>query len=141
MKIGNTHLVMYMEKRIVLIDTNFLMIPYQFKIEIFSEIRHLLDMEYKLAVSSATVRELEYISKGRTKGAIAARVAKKIIDARESKIEVIKTILGADQFIEEFANAKKGIVCTNDMRLRQKIRKSGIKIIALKSKSKIGFIR
>ena len=48
-----------MEK--ILLDTNFLLIPSQFKVDIFSEIKRICNFSYKLYVLDKSVGELNYI--------------------------------------------------------------------------------
>jgi len=45
-----------------------------------------------------------------------------------------------DDWIVDYAKDTRAIVCTNDTKLRKRLKAFGIKIITLKSKSKIGFV-
>ncbi|MEK6981765.1 MAG: PIN domain-containing protein [Candidatus Micrarchaeota archaeon] len=120
------------------LDTNFLLIPQQFKIDIFSELNYLLE-EYKMVVSSATVRELENISKKMSKAGRAAKFARKLLESHP-EIEVIPTTLNADDFIVAYAKENRVVVCTNDIALKKRMNRIRVKLITLKSKAKIGFV-
>ena len=48
--------------RNIILDTNFLMIPLQFKVDIFSEIERICNFKYELLVPEASVKELENLS-------------------------------------------------------------------------------
>ena len=45
-------------KKKVIIDTNFLLIPGQFMVDIFTEIQRILDFPYELYVVGETITEL-----------------------------------------------------------------------------------
>lgn len=119
--------------RIVIIDTNFLLIPLQFKVDIFSEFERVCRFHYKLCVLSESVRELEGITqnqKGKSKK--AAEFALKLV--RLKKIHVIETEKGyVDSLILEIAK-KEDIVATQDAELRRKLAAKGISVIHLRSR-------
>lgn len=125
--------------KVAILDTNFLLIPHQFKIDIFTELNYLLE-EHKKVLSSATVNELDGISKKMSKAGLAARFAKKILE-KHPEIDVIPTKLNADDFIVAYSKEHdRVVVCTNDIRLKRRINRIRVKIITLKSKSRIGFV-
>ena len=120
-------------KRIIL-DTNFLLIPGQFKVDIFEEIRRISNFMYQLCIIDKSLEELEkIITTGNTKDKTAARIALKLIKLK--KIAKIKTTgnKNVDDLIMDLAS-KDGIVATQDKELKQKLRKRSIPIIILKQK-------
>ena len=125
-------------ERIAIIDTNFFLIPHQFGLDIISELNKLLDDYGVLTTSSAIVRELNEIGKGKGKTGVAARFALKIIET--NKIKIVEAEGNADAWIINYAKENNAIVCTNDINLKRKLKETRIKIISLKSKSKIGFV-
>lgn len=125
--------------QVVVLDTNFLLIPGQFGIDIFSELFFFLHGKYQLVVPSAVIDELSKLSGKMGKKGMAARLALKIIDVRKNEITIMKSKAPADEWIIKFAIDKKAIVCTNDKALRTKVKKAGLKVLTLKSKSKVGF--
>ncbi|RLI92644.1 MAG: nucleotide-binding protein [Candidatus Altiarchaeales archaeon] len=124
--------------KLILIDTNFFLIPYQHKIDIFQEISRLIDEKYSIVTLSSVLRELESIEEGSMgRDGIAARIALRLI--REKRIEVIDSDHAGDKSIIEFAkNNKNVIVCTNDKKLKKKLRQLGVGIIDMRDKSHLG---
>jgi len=120
-------------KRIIL-DTNFLLIPIQFRVDIFEEIRRICDFRYQLHIVDKTIEELErIIEKEKTKDKAAARFALKLVKAK--KIKKIKT--KSDKYVDDIMVdlvKKEDIVATQDMELKQKLRKKGITLIVLRQK-------
>ncbi len=127
-----------MPPRPVILDTNFLLVPFQFKINIMKEIEYLLEISHKFVISSRTITELKNIGKGKGKDGVAARLALKLID--NNPIEVVENGLHVDHWILEYAKENDAIVCTNDAPLRRKLKRLGIKIVSMKSKSSLGFV-
>ncbi len=125
-------------KKIVL-DTNFLLIPFYYKIDIFSEIAYSIQTSYKLIIPSSVVYELKSLSKNKGKEGIAARLALKIIETRKKDVAIISTTLKPDDWIAQFAEKENAIVCTVDKELKKKIKSLGRSVITLRSKSRIWF--
>lgn len=129
----------FMPPRLVILDTNFLLVPFQFKIDVFSEIDYLLEVSYQLVVSSASVSELKRIAKKVGRNGMAARLAVKTLDANSKKIEIIQSDEYVDDWILDYALRTGAIVCTNDGKLRKRLIEGDVKVITLKGKSRIGF--
>lgn len=124
--------------RVIIIDTNFFLIPHQFGLDIISELKYLLDYYGDFVTSSSITRELKAIGKGKGKNGAAARFALKLIE--KNKIKIIESEGNADAWLINYAKNNKAIVCTNDIYLKHALKNLGVKIISLKSKSKIGFV-
>jgi len=121
-------------KRIIL-DTNFLTIPYQFNIDIFEEIDRVVEGEYELITLDCVVDELEKLKKTRGKNAAAAKVG--LILIKEKNVKVIKTNeKKVDNVIYKIAD-NKTIVATNDRDLIKKLKNKNVKILYLRSKKHI----
>ncbi len=129
-----------MPPRKIIIDTNFFLIPYQFKIDILTELEHLIDVHHIFIITSKTVKELEKISKNAGKQGAAGRLALKILEANKGTIEMVESDRPVDRWIEEYAEKHGAIVCTNDIRLKNKLKDNGIKVISLRGKTKIGYV-
>ncbi len=129
-----------MPGRPIILDTNFLLIPFRFKLNIISEIDYLVDRSHYYVVSSQTIEELKHIGKNRGKDGIAARLAIKMIKANSEIIQVIESNEYVDDWVVKYATENNAIACTNDAGLRGRLKKLKIKAITLKSKSKLGFI-
>ncbi|MDD5171430.1 MAG: nucleotide-binding protein [Candidatus ainarchaeum sp.] len=129
-----------MPSRPVILDTNFLLVPFQFKINILRELEYLLETSHHYVISSKTMDELKKLGKMIGKDGMAARLAIKLVEANRSKIEVIRSSKYVDEWIVDYAKQHGAIVCTNDGALRKKLKSLDIKVISMKSKSKLGVV-
>jgi len=127
-----------MPPRPVVLDTNMLLVPFKFKVDIFAEMDYLMDFSHVYVISSKTVDELKNIGRIAGKVGMAARLALKMLEARE--VKVVKNDLPVDDWIFEYAVANTAIVFTNDSELRRRLKAGKIKVGALKSRSKLGFV-
>jgi uncharacterized protein len=129
-----------MPSRPVVLDTNFLLVPFQFKIDILKELDFLVDVSHRFVVSSRTVDELNAIGRAIGKDGMAARLALKMLDANKERIDIIESDDEVDDWIVAYASGNKAIVCTNDSKLRRRLKHAGVKVAAMKSRSKVGFV-
>ncbi|MCL2550225.1 MAG: hypothetical protein FWE78_04795, partial [Methanimicrococcus sp.] len=129
----------------VLIDTNGFMIPVQFGIDIFSELRRLGFSQFLTVF--AVVFELERLAqtaKGNDKA--AARIALQLAE----QCQVISGFAGAsdlgafskyaDDIITMVATEHSLAVLTNDAGLRQKLLKNKIRVISMRQTKRLDFI-
>ncbi len=129
-----------MPSRPIILDTNILLLPFQFKINILLELEYLVDVSHHYVISSRTIGELSKIGRSVGKDGMAARLALKLVEANKAKITVIENDEYVDKWIEEYAVANRAIVCTNDSKLRRRLLDLDIKVISMKSKSKLGYV-
>lgn len=116
----------------IVLDTNFLTIPYQFKVDIFEEFNRLIDEKYELVTIDKVVKELKKLSKGRGKDSIAARIGLDFIKSKDIKIIETKEE-NTDTALSNLTD-KDIIIATNDKILIQKLKKNKRNIIRLKQK-------
>ena len=117
----------------IILDTNALMVPAEFGVDIFSELSKLGFDEW--IVPSGVARELEGIaSRGRGKGRSAARVARALTD-RCQMIEAEGAAGNVDDSIMELAVEMKVAVFTNDAELKRRLRERGVKVVYLRQRS------
>jgi len=111
----------------VLLDTNFLLMPGQLGVDIFSAITNVLD-KCEFLVLDKSVKELEGIaSSQRGKHKQAARLALKLLESKDLKIITTppdKKDIPVDDVIASLAKEQDMIVATQDKGLRQRIDKS-----------------
>lgn len=117
----------------IILDTNFLLIPIQFKVDIFSEIDRICLFKYKLYIVDKTIDELKGIEeKQKGKHKEAARVALQLLKKKD--IGVIKTEEGkVDDLILGLLD-KDCILATQDEILRKRALKKRASVIVLRSK-------
>jgi len=125
--------------RNIILDTNFLMIPLQFKVDIFSEIERICNFNYSLLVLEASVRELENIADtGKSRDKKIAVAALKLLKSKG--IGIIKSEEKyADDVILRSAD-KDTIVATQDMALKRKLAQKRASIIILRQKKYLQLI-
>ena len=119
----------------ILLDTNFLLIPIQFKLDIFSEIDRICNFNYKLHILDKTIDELNNIiekQKGKNKG--SAKFALKLVKLKKINIIKTKEKLTADELIIKKANKKEFIVATQDKFLKKQLKLKNIPLIILRQK-------
>lgn len=126
----------------VVLDTNFLMIPFQFKIDIFKELDRILDDNYKLFILEDQIDELNNIINNQKKDKNNAKLALEYI-----RIKNINILKQKDLYITNFSKTNKVddilvyiskddyIVATSDKELKKRIKENKKKIITLRSKS------
>lgn len=129
-----------MASRAVVLDTNFLLIPFQFKINIFAELEYLIEKNHHYVVSSRTISELKHLATKIGKDGMAARLALKLVESQKEKITIIENRMEVDDWIFKYSHENHAIACTNDAELRRRLRELKIKTISMKSKVKIGYI-
>lgn len=120
----------------LIIDTNFLLIPATYGVDIFTEIERICDFKYEICVLDKTMEELDKIiteQKGKHKR--AAKLAKSIVERK--KIEIIPTTTkgNADKALLEIAENTKVTVATQDKLLRSALRKKGAYLLGLRQKT------
>ena len=119
-------------KRIIL-DTNFLLIPIQFRVDIFSELSRICDFNYNLCIFEQTISELKnIIEKQSGKSKKAAQFALKLIKLKN--IGIIKSgQKDTDSLILENLD-KNAIVATQDIELKRQLLEKGASVIILRQK-------
>jgi uncharacterized protein len=116
--------------RKVIIDTNGLMIPGQFGVDIFSELKRLGFDTY--LVPRASVKELEKLySETRGRDKAAAKIALSLLD----RCTVIEKNGFVDDIIMDMAAGKDAAVLTNDTELKKRLCSKGVTIVHLREKT------
>ena len=64
----------------IILDTNFLTIPYQFGVDIFKEIERIIPDNYELVTLDGVTKELEDLAGEKGKDAIAAKIGLELIE-------------------------------------------------------------
>ena len=124
----------------IILDTNFLLIPIQFKVDIFSELDRICDFNYKLYIYGNSISELKnIIGKQSQKHKKAAEFALKLI--RLKNIEIIKSDeKDVDYLILENLD-KDTIIATQDIKLKKELLKKGASVIMLRQKKYLRLIK
>ena len=124
----------------IVIDTNFLTVPAQFGIDIFSETERIIDRRLDFVTLTTAVAELD------TKLAEASTIPekRKFSIARElvsrcKGIDIDNTLaeLSVDDQLLEYTVAVKGVLATNDKDLRNRAKKRGVPVLLMRGKKRI----
>ncbi len=121
----------------IILDTNFLMIPAQYRVDIFSEIDRICDFNYEIVILDVVAGELRKIAAG-MKGKTAAMLALQLL--RHKNVRVIaapksKTLKNADEIILGIADKDNYVVATQDMALKRLLRQKKVPLIVLRQKN------
>ena len=112
-------------KRIIL-DTNFLLIPLQSKVDIFAELQRICPFPYEVCILKQTYDELESISKNaRGRDKEAAQLGLKLLKAKDIKIIPGKPAL-VDDILAELSQDPDVIVATQDRALKHRLKHAKI---------------
>jgi rRNA-processing protein FCF1 len=121
----------------VILDTNFLMIPFQFNIDVFQEIEYLLQKKVDFVVPSSVKSELTGISARGGEGAPEASLALQLA----SRCRVVEVTLNPGESVDDAivkASQKLGaVVATTDIELKKRLRDINVPVVYLRDKSKL----
>jgi hypothetical protein len=120
----------------IILDSNSLFVPLQFKIDIFEQLRILLSQNFTPVILSPIRRELEKLAKEsspqmRKNAAYALKLAEKC------KLVEIDEKASPDDAILETAAKWNCPVFTNDRQLRKKLRDINVPVIYVRQKSRL----
>lgn len=113
----------------VLLDTNFLTLPQQFKIDIVEEIKYKIP-NAELATIEPVVEELKKIPAGRVGLRMIERGLIKILP---TNVDTKNT----DGALLKCAMENKAVVCTNDRELRKVLKKNNVPVMYLRGRKKL----
>ncbi len=123
----------------IILDTNFLMIPLRFKVDIFSEFDRICPFNYKLCIFEQSLDELaNIIEKQKGKSRNAARFALKLI-----KLKNIGIVKAEGKYVDSIIlnNADKDtIIATQDKLLKKKLLEKRVSVIILRQKKYLQLI-
>lgn len=120
----------------VILDSNFLFIPLQFHVDIFEELKKLLNQQFKPVLLQPTYQELLRIAEhGPPKLRQQASLALKL--AEKCSIVHVETLPGEnhDDVIVRVAKEWRCLVATNDRELRRRLRKEKVPTIFLRQRA------
>ena len=122
----------------IIIDSNFLLVPAQLKLDIFEGLMNLLNQNYESIVLSTTIDELRSIVKrGAPKLRKQAEMALKLAEKCSLVSVDRKTGETNDEVIIRVAKQRKWLVATNDSELRKRLRNISIPVVYVRQKSRL----
>jgi rRNA-processing protein FCF1 len=123
----------------VILDSNALFVPLQFKIDIFEELRTLLDRNFEPILLSPVKHELERLAdksspKMRKNASFALKLAEK---CKLVNINEEEGVTSPDEAIIKAAQNWSCPVFTNDRVLRKRLRDINVPVIYVRQKSRL----
>ena len=123
----------------IILDTNFLLIPLQFRVDIFSEISRICNFNHRLYIFDKTIDELRgIIEQQSVKNKKAAQFGLKLIKFKN--IRILKSEQkDVDSLILQHLDADT-IIATQDIPLKRELIKKGVSMIILRQKKYLQLI-
>jgi rRNA-processing protein FCF1 len=117
----------------IIFDTNFLMIPIRFGVDVYSELERLLEGKFQPVVPTAVIDEINRLSMEAKPGLarelnFALEMAKKMELIADPKI----SNESVDDYILRIAKDGRYLVATTDSNLRRRLRREGVTVIYLR---------
>ena len=124
-----------MDSKEVVIDTNFFMVPFQFNVDIITELENLLP-SYKLTTPSFVINELKGLKKN-SKGKIRLNANLALKLANSSKVEIKDISLLENETVDDALLRVSEVLATNDIELKNRAKDKGITVAYLRQKKYI----
>ena len=124
-----------MDSKEVVIDTNFFMVPFQFNVDIITELEKLLP-SYKLTTPSFVINELKGLKRN-NKGKIRLNANLALKLANSSKVEIKDISLLENETVDDALLRVSEVLATNDIELKNRAKDKGITVVYLRQKKYI----
>jgi rRNA-processing protein FCF1 len=122
----------------VIVDSNALFVPFQFRIDVFSELQRLLGRRFELVLLSAVKHELEVLAeKGSPKMRRNACLALQFAERCRLVEAEAEASTPVDDVVVEAAKKWGAAVFTNDKQLRKRLRDISVPVIYVRQKSRL----
>ena len=120
----------------VIIDTNFLTVPAQFGVDVFSEAERVLERGVEFVLLDSVIEEIK--SKIERASRTEARMFRVALDLAErcTIVSVDVSVQGnpVDDQLLDYTKSVKGVLATNDRELRERASSQGIPVLILRGK-------
>jgi uncharacterized protein len=127
----------------VIVDTNMLLVPGQFKVDIFTELDRIMEEPYEIAILKGTLDELQKIALSKGQDGQAAKLGMMLVEHQRkrdfaasstSNCKGLKIIQGSNQYVDDaiVEIAEDEFVATNDSGLKRRLLEKGVRVIYLK---------
>lgn len=122
-------------KYTLIFDTNFLFVPFEFRVEIISEIQRILGNNVSFAIIEQSIYELEEIEKRKTKNKKFLPLIATLI--KVYNVSIITELNSKNHYVDDvlFQLPEEYIIATNDKELKKRIGEDGRKVIFMRQKS------
>lgn len=121
----------------IVLDTNFFMTAYKQKVDIFGELKRIMDFKYQVYIIDKTVDELEkLINEGKLSEKTSAKVALQLL--KRKNIKILKT--AKDRSVDDLLLAldpRTFIIATQDRELKKRLKARKFKTLVIRQKKHI----
>ena len=124
-----------MDSKEVVIDTNFFMVPFQFNVDIITELENLLP-SYTLTTPNFVINELKGLKRN-NKGKIRLNANLALKLANSSKVEIKDISLLENETVDDALLRVSEVLATNDIELKNRAKNKGITVVYLRQKKYI----
>ena len=124
-----------MDSKEVVIDTNFFMVPFQFNVDIITELENKLP-SYTLTTPSFVINELKGL-KNNNKGKVRLNANLALKLANSSKVEIKDISLLENETVDDALLRVSEVLATNDIELKNRAKDKGITVVYLRQKKYI----
>jgi rRNA-processing protein FCF1 len=121
----------------IIMDSNAFFVPFQFKIDIFEELRMLLNRNFELVLLFPIYEELEAIAK-KDSPKMRKQASSALKLAEKCTLYKCGFAGSPDDTIVKMARKWNCMVFTNDKELRKRLRNINVPVIYLRQKSRLG---
>lgn len=124
----------------VLLDTNALLMPVQFGIDLYDELQILFG-DFEMITLEEVIGELTGISRGHGRDAAAARVGLMIAQSTSTVVPSGSCANHVDKRVIEYARREGCTVVTNDRELRNALLREGIDVVSMRKEKTLELMR
>ena len=124
----------------VLLDANALMMPAQFQIDLFDELRMLIGA-FDPVILPGVLQELNGLTRAKGRDGAAARCGLMLAEKCTIVQNADLIAESVDAQVVEYAAQNKCLVVTNDRRVRDALFAQGIGVISLRNQKKLEILR
>ena len=124
-----------MNSKEVVIDTYFFMVPFQFNVDVITELENTLP-SYKLTTPSFVINELKGLKRN-NKGKIRLNANLALKLANSSKVEIKDISLLENETVDDALLRVSEVLATNDIELKNRAKDKGITVVYLRQKKYI----
>ena len=122
----------------VILDTSFILSAIKYKADIRMGLIPMIDGPFGIIVPSPVVSELRYLSKNKGRRGIYANVGLQAMRILNPEVENTENKM-ADEAVREVAEKHpEAIICTNDVKLKNSLKRRGRVIFSIKGAAFIG---
>ncbi|MFQ5831282.1 MAG: PIN domain-containing protein [Candidatus Thorarchaeota archaeon] len=124
----------------VVVDTNFMTVPSQFNVDVFSEAERVLECRVEFVVLPSVREEIEARARDARRGSDkrAFKIAGELVSrCRIAEVEESLLELPVDDQLLEYTTSAEGVLATNDKELRARARALGIPVLFLRAQKRL----